>query len=297
LFKIAINSDVNKKEYDEFVFNNPRSSIFQTSLMAEVYEKNRGAKPLIMAAIDEDTGVIVASLLAKFLEEKPGTLGHFSRHATIREGPIFIDNLGFKALDPLLRSYSEIAKKTAMYSRIYTLESIPQVNSVFENCGYTYEGWNSLLIDLNKSKEAVWNSLEKDKKKAVRKAKGLGLKFREIMDKSEVKVFYDLVKNRFALRKNPLEDISNFEAVYNILVPKGMAKFFFAEYEGNCISTRLVLLHKKKIYAWYSGSDNRFLKCHPNDFITWSVLEWGVNQGFELFDFGGGGTPDEQSAG
>jgi lipid II:glycine glycyltransferase (peptidoglycan interpeptide bridge formation enzyme) len=297
LFKIAINSEVNKKELDEFVFNNPRASIFQTSLMAEIYTKNKGAESLIITACDENTGVIVASLLAKFLEEKPGTLGYFSRHSTIREGPIFAGDSGFEALQLILNYYNEIAKKKAMYSRIYTLESIAQVDPIFENCGYTYEDWNSLLIDLSKPKEILWNNLEKDKKKAVRRAKGLGLTFREISNKDEIKVFYELVKNRFALRKNPLEDISNFEAVYDILVPKGMAKFFFAEHEGNCISTRLVLLYKNRMYAWYSGSDNRFLKCHPNDFITWSVLEWGSEHGFELFDFGGGGTPEEQNAG
>lgn len=297
MFKIAINSDVNKKELDEFVLNNPRSSIFQTSFMAEIYERNKGAKPLIITAVNEEKGVIVASLLAKFLEEKPGILGCFSRHSTIREGPIFDDNLGFKALDPLLRSYNEIAKKKAIYSRIYPLENISQIEPIFGNNGYTYEGWNNLLVDLNKPKEIIWNNLRTDKKKAVRKAKKLGLKFREIIDKNEIKTFYELVKSRFALRKNPLEDISNFEAVYDILVPKGMAKFFFVEYQGNCISTRLVLLNNKKIYAWYSGSDNMYLKCYPNDFITWSVLEWGVDQGFELFDFGGGGTPDEQSTG
>lgn len=297
MFEIVIDSDVNSKELDEFVFKNSRSSIFQTSSMAEVYRRNKGAKPLILTAINEKNGEIVASLLAKILEEKPGLLGNFSRHSTVREGPIYSDDIGIQAIDPLLRRYNEIVRKTVMYSRIYPLENIPNVAHSFERCGYTHSGWNNLLIDLNKSKEELWKGLQKDKIKAVKKAKSCGLEFREIKNKNEIKLFYDLVSNRFTLRKNPLEDISNFEAVYDLLVPKGMAKFFFAEYEGSCISTRLVLLHKKKIYAWYSGSDNRFLKNHPNDFITWSVLEWGVDQGFELFDFGGGGSPEEQSAG
>jgi lipid II:glycine glycyltransferase (peptidoglycan interpeptide bridge formation enzyme) len=297
LFKISIDSDINLKELDEFVFKNSRSSIFQTSSMAEVYRRNKGSKPLILTAINEKNGEIVASLLAKILEEKPGLLGNFSRHSTIREGPIFSDDIGHQAIDPLLRRYNEIVQKTVMYSRIYPLENIPNIRPIFENHRYIYSDWNNLLIDINKSKEELWKGLQKDKIKAVKKAKNCGLEFREIKNKDEVKLFYNLVKNRFTLRKNPLEDISNFEAVYDLLVPKGMAKFFFVEHEDNCISTRLVLLHKKKIYAWYSGSDNRFLKYHPNDFITWSVLEWGIDQGFELFDFGGGGTPDEQSAG
>lgn len=297
MFDIVVNPNKQKKELDEFIFKNPYASIFQTSAMAEVYQKNKGAKPLVIAAVDQETGEIIGSLLAKILEEKPGILATFSRHSTIRGGPIFEGDRGVQSLKYIFESYDEVLDKKVLYSRIYPLEYTPQIIPIFNDFGYRYEDWNNYLIDLSRPKNEVWNNLKKSKKNGINRAKKFGLHFREISNRKEVRTFYELVKQRFTLRKNPLEDISNFEAVYDILVPRGMAKFFFVEYEGNCIATTLVLLYKNKIYDWYNGSDSNFLEYNANDLIIWSVLEWGIGHGFQFFDFGGGGLPEEQNEG
>jgi len=89
-FKITAN--FRREEFSRFVYENPNTSIFQTLEMAEVYKRSKGCYPLTLAVINEDTGEIMATLLAKILEEKPGFLGSFSRHSTIRGGPIFMDS-------------------------------------------------------------------------------------------------------------------------------------------------------------------------------------------------------------
>ena len=295
-FKITAN--FKKEEFSKFVYENPNTSIFQTLEMAEVYKRSKGCYPLTLAVINEDTGEIMATLLAKILEEKPGFLGSFSRHSTIRGGPIFMDNKeGIEAVSLLLRYYNNIIKNDVLYSRIYPLNDTPQIIPCFKENGYEYEYWRNFLIDLTKSKEDLWRSLAHDKRKAVRKAKKNGLQVCECTDKGEIPIFYDLVKERYTKRKTPLEDISNFEAVFDILVPKNEAKFFFVKYKEEYIATRLVLLYKGLIYAWYSGSNSAYLRYHPNDLITWHVLEWGSENGFHTFDFGGGGELHEANAG
>lgn len=287
-----------KEAFDRFVYENPNTSIFQTLEMAEVYKRNRGCKPLTFAIINEDTGDIQATLLAKILEEKRGFLSSFSRHSTIRGGPIFVDNKdAFATVSLLLQHYNKLIKKDVLYSRIYPLNDIPPVIPCFKENGYEYEYWQNFLIDLRKSKEELWKNLKDDKRKAVRKAKKKGLKICECTEKDEIPIFYDLVKERYLKRRTPLEDISNFEAVFNILVPKNVAKFFFVKYNDDYIATRLILLYKDTIYAWYSGSNSDYLKFHPNDLITWHVLEWGSENGFHTFDFGGGGEQEEATAG
>ena len=287
-----------KKTFSRFVFDNPNTSIFQTLEMADVYKRNRGCTPLTLAVINEDTGEILATLLAKILEEKQGFLSSFSRHSTIRGGPIFVNNKeGFAAVSLLLQHYNKIIKNDVLYSRIYPLNDTPQIIPRFKETGYEYEYWQNFLIYLNKSKEELWNEMGQDKRKAVRKAKKKGLRVCECTDKGDISTFYKLVKERYLKRKNPLEDISNFEAVFNLLVPKKEAKFIFVKYNDEYIATRLILLYKDMIYAWYSGSNSNYLKYHPNELITWHVLEWGSENGFHTFDFGGGGTPDEADAG
>ena len=295
---LKVSDTFEKEALDAFVHKSLNTSIFQTLDMAEVYKRNKGCKLLILTVIDENTDEIVASLLAKILDEKRGFLGSFSRHSTIRGGPIFVDNeKGTAAVSLLLQHYNRIVEKDVLYSRIYPLNDPQQIMSSFSESGYVHEGWQNFLIDINKPNEKLWSNLKKDKRQAVRKAERMGLKITEATDRSETAIFYDLVKERYVKRKTPLEDISNFEAVFDILVSESKAKFFFAKYGDEYIATRLVLLYKGVIYAWYSGSNSEYLQYHPNDFITWQVLKWGSENGFHTFDFGGGGTSDEISAG
>lgn len=298
LSEIIINNKVNNEEFDHFLYDSPHGSIFQTREMAEVYKRNNSAEPFLLVAIDEDSGGIIASLLAKILDEKKGFMSSYSRHSTIRGGPVFNSGDGLSAIPLLLKEYNGIAnKKNVMYSRIYPLIDTVNAFSIYGDYGYESEVWNNFIIDLDKSKEELWSSISKSKRRCINKAKKSNLVFREIENKSEVKIFYDLVKQRYSLRNNPLEDLSNFEAVYDILVPKNMAKFFFVEHDGICIGTRLVLLYNDEIYAWYNGSDSNYFDLYPNDFAVWSVLEWGLENGFKQFDFGGGGKDEDSSAG
>ena len=295
---LQITDRFTKKLYEDFVYENPNTSIFQTLEMAEVYKRNKNCTPSILVAVDENSDEIVASLLAKILVEKSGFLSSFSRHSTIRGGPIFKDSAeGVLATTRLLHHYNEIVKKEALYSRIYPLNDTPQIVPAFRDSGYEYGAWDNFLIDLTKPNDGLWKSLKKDKRQAVRKAERSGLEIVEATGRDEIPIFYDLVKERYVKRQNPLEDMSNFDAVFDILVHNGNAKIFFVKYGDEYIATRLVLLYKGVIYAWYSGSNSEYLQYHPNDFITWQVLKWGSENGFHTFDFGGGGTSDEISAG
>ena len=131
---IKIVDSLNKEALDKFVYENPNTSIFQTSDMAEVYRRNRGCTPLILVAIHEKTDEILAYLLAKKLEEKRGFLSSFSRHSTIRGGPIFVDNeYGVAAVLRLLQHYNKIVEKDTLYSRIYPLNDTPQIIPSIKN--------------------------------------------------------------------------------------------------------------------------------------------------------------------
>ena len=288
-----------KKEYlDEFVYNNPNTSIFQTTDMVEVYRRNKGCRPLIFVAINEDTGEILASMLVKILEEKTGFLSSFSRHSTIRGGPIFANDInGIIAVSKLLRYYNEIIKKNVIYSRIYPLNDTPQVIPCFKENGYEYSGWKNFLLDLNRPLDDIWRGLKKSRRYGINKAKRKGVIIEEVEDKEYLPIFYNLLKETYKKRNNPLEDISNFEATFDILVPKNRAKFFMAKYNEKYVSALLILLFKDNIYMWYLGSsqNKKDLSACPNDLLVWHAIEHGIQNGYRVFDFGGGGVPEDTS--
>lgn len=297
---VKVTDTFNKELYDEFVCENPITSIFQTLEMAEVYKRNKNCTPLILVAIDVDSGEIVASLLAKILAEKSGFLSSFSKHSTIRGGPIFRDDrVGILATTQLLQHYGKIVKRDALYSRIYPFNDTPQVAHAFKDCGYKYEGWNNFLLRIDRPVSEIWDQLKKSRRYGVNKAKKKGVNIEEMKDKELLPVFYNLLQETYRDRNNPLEDISNFEAVFDLLVPDNMAKFFIAEYAGKYVAALLVLLYNGVVYEWYIGSSKKRedLLVYPNDMIVWHAIESCSNDGFHTFDFGGGGLPSDINAG
>lgn len=293
-------TDVFKKEdYEKFIYDNPNTSIFQTLDMAEVYKRNTDTEPLILVAINEGNGEILASLLVKKVQAKRGFLSSFSLHSTIRGGPIFENTYdGITATSLLLKEYNNRANKWGpLYTRIYPLVDTPQIVPAYLENNYTYSGWNNFLITLNRSLEDVWGDVDKYRRKNINRATKKGLHVEEITEKSSIPIFYDLLVQNYTEKKQPLEDISNFEAIFEILVPKGMAKFFVAKFNDEYAASRLVLIYKGVIYDWYTGASKKYLSLYPNDLLVWHILKWGTENGFHTFDFGGGGTPEQASEG
>ncbi|RLG31408.1 GNAT family N-acetyltransferase [Methanosarcinales archaeon] len=297
---LKITNSFKKQLYEDFVYENPNTSIFQTLEMAEVYKRNKNCTPLVLVAIDEDTDEIVVSLLAKILAEKSGVLSSFSKHSTIRGGPIFRDDdEGVIATSQLLCHYNEISKKKVLYSRIYPLNNTPQIMPSFRGGGYEHGDWQNLLLHIDAPINEIWAQLKKNRKYGVNRAKKKDVIIEEVEDKELLPVFYNLLQETYRKRGGLLEDISTFEATFDLLVPKNMAKFFIAKYEDRYIAALLILQYKGVAYEWYIGSSKKredLLLC-PNDLIVWHAIELCTNNGFHTFDFGGGGLPSEMDAG
>lgn len=285
---IKVQDSSSKEALNEFVYKNPNASIFQIPDMAEVYRRDKGCTPLIITAINNDTDEILASLLARIKEEKHGFLSSFSRHSTIRGGPIFIDNEhGVAAVSKLLQYYTEIIKDDVLYSRIYPLNDITQIIPSIEEDGYEYGDRENYLINLDRSVDEIRRDIHKPRRKNINRSTKKGVKIEEITEKDLVPIFYHLLAETYTTRKIRLEDINFFEGIFDVLVRQKKAKFFLAKYEGEYIATRLVLTYKGVIYDWHAGSDKKFLSLYPNDLIVWHILKWGSENGFHTFDFGG----------
>ncbi len=72
-----------------------------------------------------------------------------------------------------------------------------------------------------------------------------------------------------------------------------MIKLFVARVEDICIGAAIRLLYKDTIYAWYAGAVRDYASYKANDLLNWHILEWGAQNGFKCFDFGGAGKPDQ----
>ena len=290
---IEITDSPNVKQWGEFVYNHPYGNIFQTPEMAEVYKRTKNYEPITLAAVDSNTGEILAVLQAVVIKEMDGILGSFSARSIIQGGPIFIeDENGIKVLKLLMEHYNKVAQKKVVYTQIRTMWDTSNISGFLNETGYDYEERLNFLIDLNRPEEEIWRDIHKSRRKGINRSTNKGVVIEELCDKELIPIFYDIVDETYKNVKVPVADISLMESAFGLLSSK-MATFYLARCDGKYVGARAVLKYKELIYDWYAGASSDHLSLYVNEALVWHILKEGAN-GFVTFDFGGAGKPNEE---
>ncbi len=290
---MEVTASIDRAKWDEFVYGHPHGNIFQTPEMREVYGRTKNYEPITLATVDDD-GVILALMQAVVMREMGGILGSFSARSVVQGGPLFVDGeAGQKAVSFLLDEYNMIIQKRALYTEIRNIYDMSEFMSLFDRAGYVYEDHLNYLVDLDRPEEKIWMSIHRSMRKNIKRSQKEEVMIREMMDQSHIKKIYGFLEDVYHNAKIPFEDISHFEAIFDILVPRGMATFHLAEHDGEYMGGRVTLIYKGVVYAYSVGVPNKYKHLYPNALLNWEIMRWGVGNGCHTFDFGGAGKPDK----
>jgi len=139
------------------------------------------------------------------------------------------------------------------------------------------------MLNLNRSLNDIWKSLDKKVRNSIRKAEKNHVKVVEASRK-DLEYFYNLYLKTMKKLGSPPHSFDFFDNVFKFC-SKNM-KLLFAEYEDKKIAASIFFLHKKKIYYWKNASDEEYLYLRPNDLILFRMIEWGQKNNYESLDFG-----------
>ena len=283
--------EVDKDKWSEFINNHPNGNIFQTPEMYKVYENTKNYEPILIA-VEDDNNEILGILLAVIQKEHAGLLGKLSSRAIIWGGPV-IKNDDLEVLDFMLSEYNKLIKKKAIYSQFRNLwECNDAEKEVFEKNGYKFEEHLDIIHDLTKPIYEHLMQMHKGRRKNIRRAIRYGLELKKIDNKKELIESLELIKDTYKRVQLPMPDDSLFISAFEILQAQGFVKFFKASFEDRTIGVRFVFCYNNLIYDWFAGAHENFIDKYPNDFLPWKVMEWGHENGFNTFDFGGAGKPN-----
>ncbi|MEJ2284847.1 MAG: GNAT family N-acetyltransferase, partial [Desulfobacterales bacterium] len=170
-----------------------------------------------------------------------------------------------------------------------------QLQPILNQHGFIYRDYLNYLIKLNRPPDDVFQSFGRRTRKHIRRElRRKQVIHKEIKEKEQLSHCYDLLKKSYRLAKVPLADRSLFEAAYKILTPFKMVRFTIAYIESSPIAVSVDLLYKDIIFGWYGGMNRSFASFMPSELITWNILKWGSENGFQTYDFGGAGWPEEE---
>lgn len=296
VFNFRIVNSIEEQIWRTFVEQQPNGNIFHSPEMFTVFQHAKGHRPQLYAAMNKD-GTIQALLTPVLVSLRPGIFRRLMTRAIAYGGGLFtLDQNGKLALQELLCVCDRDDKRKTLFTELRNLADVKNVNETFSDCGYIYEEHLNYLIDISGSTDQVMQNIGPRTRKNIRHALKKGNVQIELVNlESELVSWYELVDKSYALAKVPLADFSLFKAAFEILVPKGMARFYLARIDKKYAAATVELPFKDVIYGWYSGVDRDFASEYPGELLMWEILRWGAENGYKVYDFGGAGKPDEHS--
>ncbi len=277
-----------------FVENHPDGNIFHTPEMFEVFAHSKGYEPRLWAATQGER--VLALFLPVEVSVASGLLRSFTTRSVVYGGTLYhSENQGRMALSKLIQKYQQETKHRVLFTELRNLAEDHNLQSAIQESGFEFEDHNDYIVNLALPIEQVWANIHKSARKEIRQAQRKNpVSIRMVEDRHSLHKWYKLIKESFSWNHVPLADISLFESAFDILYPKGMIQFLIGSTpDGQDIAASVALLYKKTIYGWYRGFDRKYGFCLPNDQMVWHVLQWGAENGYGVFDFGGAGRPNE----
>jgi len=281
--------------WKKFVDESPQGNVFQTPEMYEVFSRVEGHDPTLWAALG-DEGQILALFLPVQITvlDWPILRQLTSRSVVYGSGLCAPTPEGYDALDVLLQKYNRKIKNRILFTELRNVSDTSKLQPVLVKNGMAYEEHLNFLIDLTLPKSEIWNAIQSNAKRNVRKARKSGVEIETVEDQDGVMAAYKVLQKVYKRIQVPLPDQSLFKAAFEVLHPKGMFEIFLTRAEGIDIGALTLLLYKNVITYWYTGTLRKYSSYRPSDLLVWHALEWGIKNGFQTFDFGGGGKPNEE---
>lgn len=291
LFKIETNiTQINIKEWTDFVLQHPHGNIFQTPEMYEILKNTNKSAPIIIVVKNENEK-IVGCLLSVIQTQYNYPFKLVSSRCIIMGGPLMNDN-NPKILDLLLKEHNRIVSKNAIFSQLRNTYNLLELNDIFQKRGYKFESHLNFVIDLSKGNNDVWDEIHEGRKSKIQKAIKSGLSVIVIennITNEDIDKGYNIIKKVYDNADLPLAE----KQLLLNAVNQNLIVLFLLKKDDEVIGCRFALKYKDQLYGWYAGSNKKYYSLFPNDLLIWETLKWGIDNNYKSFDYGGAGNPNK----
>jgi serine/alanine adding enzyme len=294
---VKVVQSLDEVAWRHFVEEHPKGNIFHTPEMFQVFAHTINHTPHLWAVTDESAGVLALLLPVQITLIPYGRLlGHLTSRRVVYGSVLCASNdQGQQALALLLKTYRQSVGNNGLFTELRNLSDHSRIQPILVEHGFGYQKHLNFLIDLDCTSDALMQGINRRTRKNIRRGLRKGkVTIEEVDQLEQVSVCYDILCKTYARAKVPLAHRSLFEAAFRILFPKNMVKFLLARVGDAYAAASVELVYKDTIFGWYGGTDRDFGRHVPNELLMWHILNWGAENRYRLYDFGGAGTPDEE---
>ena len=277
------------KKYKEFVDNFSSTSLMQSMNWADV-KKGWESEYVYL---EEDGKIVMAMSLVirKIIGSKSmiyaprGPVGDIYDIQKVKKITEKVDKIAKKynafvfRFDPE-RYYDEKLEE------MYVKEGYKVRNRKFGKNELIQPRYNMILNISGKTEEEVFKGYSEKTRYNVRVAKRKGVTVRYSRDVEDLKTFYNLYVVTGIRDKIASIPYDYFERMLNTFDENHM-RIYIAEFEGEALSAAIAINYGKKTFYLYGASSNEKRNLMPNYLMQQEMIEWAIETGCDLYDFGG----------
>jgi hypothetical protein len=284
--RVRVVTALDDRRWEAFAGSHPDASVFHTPEMAAVFADTEGHRPTLWAALGEDDEVR-AAFTPVAVSTLPGPLRAVSTRAVAFAAPIGDPS----AVTAVLEAYRGGARGP-LFTEVRHHVVDPGRVALLDAQGFVYEPHLNFLIDLTAGEEALWGRVASSARRNVQKARRSGVTIEEA-DAAGVAEGYEVLRDVYHRIQVPLPGPTLFEASQRILGPLGRFSMLLARWEGRTIGVLSLLRYRGVVTYWYTGTLREHATLRAGDLLAWHAISTEAASGNRLFDFGGGGRPEE----
>jgi serine/alanine adding enzyme len=287
--KILKNNELKRADWAHFLSTNNYATPFQSPEYYDFFNSVTGSSAQVYSVYEND---LILALCVFTLQKEKGIKGFFSKRSIIYGGPVVVDSeLGMDALVMLLNAIGKDLKHKAIYSEVRNLHDYKKYKQIYENHGWKYSSHLNFQLNCS-SEEIVWNNLNNNRKRQIKKSLKIGVIIEEAKNLEEVHDFYFILNDLYLKKvKKPLPSIEYFLKLFE----KKIAKFLLIKFSDRIIGGIVCpFLEDNTIYELYiCGMDQEYKEASPSVMATYAAIEYGYKHNMQCFDFLGAGKPGE----
>jgi hypothetical protein len=127
-------------------------------------------------------------------------------------------------------------------------------------------------------------------KRAVQKAIRGGVSVRQAEHESELRAWYRLYLDTMRVHAHPPRPYAFFQAMWDLLRPRGMMRLLLAEQTGRpqsrVLAGSIFFMFGQSVVYGFNGRLESGLSVRPNDLLHWRAIHDAAEDGFRFYDLG-----------
>lgn len=261
---------------------------FQSPAFFRVAVASKKLTPFYIIAREREQ-IVGLILVVQQVQSTLPILSFLSSRTIIWGGPVVM-NQDVTVVEGLLQFF-QTHRPQAIYTQVRNLTDTTPYQALFARFGFQYEEHLDILVDLQRSEEALWKDVVTKRRNQIRRSIKEGCVVERQTSLDALRTCYAILQEVYRRAKLPLPDFSHFESLLQESDEHSGLRLFTVVWDGQIIGCMLCLAHGRWLYDYYAGAFSAYYKKYPNDLMPWAVFQWAKQHGFQYFDFGGAGKP------